>query len=74
MKTAHFIELLDKNNRNTLINLDHITSMVIYHNEKEEEEVRVYLTGDKDSFITVKETYSQLRERLSGIVEVSDFR
>lgn len=69
---AKFIELLDKNNRNTLINLDHIISLVIYMDPNEE--VRVYLTGDNESYITVKESYQQLRDRLSQISEIVDMK
>ncbi|QJD98021.1 hypothetical protein HH214_20140 [Mucilaginibacter robiniae] len=69
---AKFIELLDKNNRNTLINLDHIISLVIYMTP--EEEVRVYLTGDNESYITVTESYEQLRNRLSQVSEIIDMK
>jgi hypothetical protein len=69
---AKFIELLDKNNRNTLINLDHIISLVIYMDP--EEEVRVYLTGDNESYITVKESYQQLRDRIAQVAEIVDMK
>ncbi|OKS87047.1 hypothetical protein [Mucilaginibacter polytrichastri] len=66
---ANFIELLDKNDRNTLINVDNITSVVIYKDP--EEEVRIYLIGDKDSYITVKETYEELRQMLQDWIKVT---
>lgn len=68
---ARFIELTDKNNRNTLINLDHIISIVIY--KAPEEEVRIYQTGDSDSYITVKESYLEIKEKLKGVAEILDF-
>ena len=68
---AKFIELTDKNNRNTLINLDHIISIVIYQDPHEE--VRIYQTGDSESFITVKESYLEIREKLKGVTEILDF-
>jgi len=68
---AKFIELTDKNNRNTLVNLDHIISIVIYQDPHEE--VRIYQTGDSESFITVKESYLEIREKLKGVTEILDF-
>lgn len=65
---AKFIELIDKNNRNTLVNVDHITSVIIYM--VPEEEVRIYLTGDNESFITVKETYAEIKQLLGTVTEV----
>lgn len=66
---ANFIELLDKNDRNTLINVDNITSVVIYKDPKEE--VRIYLIGDKESFITVKESYEELKGKLQDWIKIN---
>ncbi len=35
-----------------------------------EEEVRIYLTGDNESFITVKETYAEIKQLLGTVTEV----
>lgn len=66
---ANFIELLDKNDRNTLINVDNITSIVIYKDP--EEEVRIYVTGDKESYVTVKESYEELKEKLQDWIKIN---
>lgn len=66
---AKFIELVDVNNRNTLINIEHITSVVIYM--EPQETVRIYLNGDNESYITIKETYAELKEILKGVTEVN---
>ncbi len=66
---ANFIELLDKNDRNTLINVDNITSVVIYKDPQEE--VRIYLIGDKESFITVKESYEELKGKLQDWIKIN---
>jgi hypothetical protein len=66
---ANFIELLDKNDRNTLINVDNITSVVIYR--EPHEEVRIYLIGDKESFITVKESYEELKGKLQDWIKIN---
>ncbi|WP_462265608.1 hypothetical protein [Mucilaginibacter sp.] len=66
---AKFIELIDVNNRNTLINVEHITSVVIYTDPQEI--VRVYLNGDNESFITIKESYNELKEMLKAVTEVN---
>ncbi|WDF53409.1 hypothetical protein [Mucilaginibacter sp. KACC 22063] len=76
---ARFIELLDKNNRNTLINVDNILSTVIYEVQKEdtketEEEVRVYMIGDSESYLTVKETFAEFKEKLLSVAEITDLR
>ena len=65
---AKFIELLDKNNRNTLINIDNILSVVIYH--EPEEHVRIYQTGGADSFLTVKESFDEVKQKLQSASEV----
>jgi len=66
---ANFIELLDKNDRNTLINVDNITSVVIYRDPQEE--VRIYLIGDKESYITIKESYEELKEKLHDWIKIT---
>jgi hypothetical protein len=66
---ANFIELLDKNDRNTLINVDNITSVVIYKDPQEE--VRIYLIGDKESYITVKESYEELKGKLQDWIKIN---
>jgi hypothetical protein len=66
---ANFIELLDKNDRNTLINVDNITSVVIY--KEPQEEVRIYLIGDKESYITVKESYEELKGKLQDWIKIN---
>ncbi|WCT14655.1 hypothetical protein [Mucilaginibacter jinjuensis] len=66
---ANFIELLDKNDRNTLINVDNITSIVIYKDPQEE--VRIYLIGDKESYITVKESYEELKGKLQDWIKIN---
>jgi hypothetical protein len=66
---ANFIELLDKNDRNTLVNVDNITSVVIY--KEPQEEVRIYLIGDKESFITVKESYEELKGKLQDWIKIN---
>ena len=66
---ANFIELLDKNDRNTLINVDNITSVVIYKDPQEE--VRIYMIGDKESYITVKESYEELKGKLQDWIKIN---
>ncbi|NCD69994.1 hypothetical protein [Mucilaginibacter agri] len=66
---ANFIELLDKNDRNTLVNVDNITSIVIYKDP--EEEVRIYLIGDQESYITVKESYEELKQKLQDWTKIN---
>ncbi|WP_342645137.1 hypothetical protein [Mucilaginibacter sp. CSA2-8R] len=58
--TAKFIELTDKNDRPVLINVNHVTSIVVY--TEPEERVHVYVTGDNQSFVTVKESYDQVKQ------------
>jgi nucleoside-diphosphate-sugar epimerase len=66
---AKFIELIDKNNRNTLVNVDNIASVVIYKDP--EEEVRIYFLGNDESYITIKETYAEIKEMLKAVTDVS---
>jgi hypothetical protein len=66
---ANFIELLDINDRNTLINVDNITSVVIYKDPQEE--VRIYLIGDKESYITLKESYEELKGKLQDWIKIN---
>ncbi|GAB2690314.1 hypothetical protein GCM10027037_11600 [Mucilaginibacter koreensis] len=69
MDMAKFIELIDKNNRNTLVNVDNITSVVIYKDPAEE--VRIYFLGNDDSYLTIKETYAEIKEMLKVVTDVS---
>jgi hypothetical protein len=57
--TAKFIELTDKNGRPALINVNNITSIVVY--TEPEERVHVYVMGDNQSFVTVKENYEEVK-------------
>lgn len=63
--TAKFIELTDKNGRPALINVNHITSIVVY--TEPEERVHVYVTGDNQSFVTVKENYDQVKQMVMAV-------
>ena len=69
---AKFIQLLDKNNRDTLINVENISSVVIYKDP--EEEVRIYQIGDDESYLTVHSTFDTLKEKLQLAVEIIDLR
>ena len=69
---AKFIQLLDKNNRDTLINVENISSVVIYKDP--EEEVRIYQVGDDESYLTVHSTFDALKEKLQLAVEIIDLR
>ncbi len=60
-----FIELTDKNDRPALINVRNITSVVVYTTPNEE--VHIYVIGDKESYVTVKETYQKVREKLAMV-------
>jgi hypothetical protein len=57
---AKFIELTDKNGRPALINVNNITSIVVY--TEPEERVHVYVMGDNQSFVTVKENYEEVKQ------------
>lgn len=63
--TTQFIELTDKNGRPALINLSNITSVVVYNNP--EEEVHVYVIGDKESYVTVKESYTEVKSKIAQL-------
>lgn len=58
-----FIELTDKNGRPALINISNITSVVVYTNPAEE--VHIYVIGDKESYVTVKETYEEVKRKIA---------
>lgn len=59
-----FIELTDKNGRPALINAHNITSVVVY---TDPEMVHVYVIGDNQSFVTVKETYDEVRAKIAAV-------
>lgn len=59
-----FIELTDKNGRPALINPNNITSVVIY--TEPEEEVHIYVIGDSSSFVRVKESYDEVKNKLAA--------
>lgn len=69
---AKFIQLLDKNNRDTLINIENISSVVIYKDPQEE--VRIYQTGDSESYLTVRGTFAEVKEKLQLASEIIDLR
>lgn len=58
-----FIELTDKNNRPALINVHNITSVVVY---TDPELVHVYVIGDNQSFVTVKESYDEVKAKIAS--------
>ena len=62
---AKFLELTDKNDRPALINVNNITSVVVYTTPNEE--VHVYVIGDKESYVTVKETYDEVRAKIAMV-------
>jgi hypothetical protein len=63
--TAKFIQLTDKNDRPALINVNNITSVVIYTNP--DEEVHVYVIGDRQSYVTVKEDYETVKQKIASV-------
>ncbi|MVN92338.1 hypothetical protein [Mucilaginibacter aquatilis] len=63
--TTHFIELTDKNDRPALINVNNITSVVVYTTPNEE--VHVYVIGDKESYVTVKENYDEVKRKIAMV-------
>jgi hypothetical protein len=64
--TATFIELTDKNDRPVLININNITSIVVY--TEPEERLHIYVIGDSQSFVTVKQTYEEVKLKICGIL------
>ena len=60
-----FLEFTDKNDRPALINVRNITSVVVYTTPNEE--VHIYVIGDKESFVTVKETYDEVRSKIAMV-------
>ena len=60
-----FLEFTDKNDRPALINVRNITSVVVYTTPNEE--VHIYVIGDKESFVTVKETYEEVRRKIAMV-------
>ncbi|WP_295770278.1 hypothetical protein [uncultured Mucilaginibacter sp.] len=63
--TIPFIELTDKNDRPALINVNNITSVVVYTTPNEE--VHVYVIGDKESYVTVKENYDEVKRKIAMV-------
>ncbi|WP_345947801.1 hypothetical protein ABDD95_13185 [Mucilaginibacter sp. PAMB04274] len=64
--TARFIEVTDKNNRPAIINVNNITSVVVYTNP--DEEVHIYVIGDRESYVTVKESYAEIKQKILTVV------
>lgn len=64
MAANTFIELTDKNNRPALINVNNITSVVVY---TDPELVHVYVIGDNQSFVTVKESYDEVKAKIASV-------
>jgi len=64
MAANTFIELTDKNGRPALINVNNITSVVVY---TEPEMVHVYVIGDNQSFVTVKESYDEVKKKIATV-------
>ena len=62
---TQFLEFTDKNDRPALINVRNITSVVVYTTPNEE--VHIYVIGDKESFVTVKETYEEVRRKIAMV-------
>jgi nucleoside-diphosphate-sugar epimerase len=62
---TQFLEFTDKNDRPALINVRNITSVVVYTTPNEE--VHIYVIGDKESFVTVKETYEEVRNKIAMV-------
>ncbi|MFD1257800.1 hypothetical protein ACFQ3S_13410 [Mucilaginibacter terrae] len=68
---TQFLEFTDKNDRPALINVRNITSVVVYTTPNEE--VHIYVIGDKESFVTVKETYEEVRSKIAMVTGGSIF-
>lgn len=64
MAANTFIELTDKNDRPALINVNNITSVVVY---TDPEMVHVYVIGDNQSFVTVKESYDVVKAKIASV-------
>jgi hypothetical protein len=64
MAANTFIELTDKNDRPALINVNNITSVVVY---TDPELVHVYVIGDNQSFVTVKESYDVVKAKIASV-------
>jgi hypothetical protein len=64
MAANTFIELTDKNDRPALININNITSVVVY---TDPELVHVYVIGDNQSFVTVKESYEEVKAKITSL-------
>jgi hypothetical protein len=64
MASNIFIELTDKNDRPALINVNNITSIVVY---TDPELVHVYVIGDNQSFVTVKESYEEVKAKIASV-------
>ena len=70
MAANTFIELTDKNDRPALINVNNITSVVVY---TDPEMVHVYVIGDNQSFVTVKESYDEVKAKIASVSGGSTF-
>jgi hypothetical protein len=68
---TQFVEFTDKNDRPALINVRNITSVVVYTTPNEE--VHIYVIGDKESYVTVKETYDEVRQKIAMVTGGSIF-
>ncbi len=62
---AKFIELTDKNGRPALINVNNITSIVVYTDP--DPMVHIYVIGDSGSYVTVKQTYDEVKSKIASL-------
>jgi uncharacterized protein YlzI (FlbEa/FlbD family) len=60
-----FLEFTDKNGRPAMVNVSNITSIVVYNNP--DEEVHIYVIGDKESYVTVKESYEEVKRKIAMV-------
>jgi len=66
-----FLEFTDKNDRPAMINVQNITSVVVYNTPQEE--VHIYVIGDKESYVTVKESYDEVKAKIASVTGGSVF-
>ncbi|WP_158826372.1 hypothetical protein [Mucilaginibacter lacusdianchii] len=59
-----FLEFTDKNGRPALVNPRNISSVVIY--TEPDEQVHIYLIGDNEAFIRVKESYDEVKRKIAS--------
>jgi uncharacterized protein YlzI (FlbEa/FlbD family) len=62
---TNFVEFTDKNGRPAMVNVSNITSIVVYNNP--DEEVHIYVIGDKESYVTVKESYEEVKKKIAMV-------